>query len=337
MDFGSAHQEVANEYWNGRYAPDHRDEIDRDRNPAVNYTEHPFLYGIAVSQPLIGNSEGWWLADVAERHLKPAAGKALALGSGLARPEEFLVKHGYVEHLTVFEMSQHACDTVQHRLASTSFADRLEVRCGDVLDAELPAESFDLVFVEAAIHHFIQIDEMFALIHRVLKPGGLLIFDEYVGPDHMITSPDEMALLNRINDILPDSMKWDHVNGFLRTECPPPSLEWMLANDPTEGVHSSRILPLTYQYFDVQERLEFGGTLVRPFFSCILPCFDFKDEKDRAIASLIVLLERELTSRSVLPHHNIIIVGRKREIPRAPLDEKQTARICYSDWIAPQD
>ena len=47
----------------------------------------------------------------------------------------------------------------------------------------------------------------------------------------------------------------------------------MLQHDPSEGVHASQILPLTYQYFDVIDRRDYGGSIMRPFFTGILAEF----------------------------------------------------------------
>ena len=75
----------------------------------------------------------------------------------------------------------------------------MDLRCGNVLEAGIPDASFDAVFVEAALHHFAALEETFALMHRVLRPGGLLLFDEYVGLDLQQYPPELEAQLTRIN------------------------------------------------------------------------------------------------------------------------------------------
>ena len=106
----------------------------------------------------------------------------------------------------------------------------------------------------------------------------------------------------------------------------------MLEMDPSEGVHASDILPLTYQYFDIVERLDYGGTILRPFFTGILNNFDFDKEGDKTIIRLIVLLEKILTRHSIIQHSNTRIVAKKRQKPRKPLTSKQKERIAYEDW-----
>ena len=53
----------------------------------------------------------------------------------------------------------------------------LDFRCGDLRDTEFSAQSFDLVFSWGAIEHFeMGLEPCLKEMHRILKPGGLLLF-----------------------------------------------------------------------------------------------------------------------------------------------------------------
>ena len=158
------------------------------------------------------------------------------------------------------------------------------------------------------------------------------MYDEYVGPDHHMYHPHVTKIVDEVDACLAPCYRHDHLAGRLREGLPPPSLEWMLQHDPSEGIHASRILPLTYQYFDVLERVDFGGTMVRPFFTGILRNFDWDDPKDRTVAALVVLTEQLLTRYGVVPHYQTAVVAVRRETPRAPLTDAEQARIGYADW-----
>lgn len=54
----------------------------------------------------------------------------------------------------------------------------IELELGDVADLALPDESVDLVFCHQTFHHLVRQEEALAQFHRVLKPGGLLLFAE---------------------------------------------------------------------------------------------------------------------------------------------------------------
>ncbi|MFT8244251.1 class I SAM-dependent methyltransferase [Roseomonas sp. BN140053] len=298
----------------------------------IDYTQHKFLYERAIARPQTGALEGYNLDRVGRQFLTPPPARMLAIGSGMAFVEEHLLRHNYAQHITAYEMSGSAVEKARIRFAESGLSDRIEMRSADVLEENLPDGAFDAVFVQAAIHHFDRIDEMYALMHRVLRPGGLLVYDEYVGPDHHLYHPEVIAIMDEINACLAPQYRWDVLAKHTREMVPRPSLEWMLGHDPSEGVHASRILPLTYQWFEVLDRADYGGTIMRPFFTGILPNFDFADPKDQTVAQLIVLIEQLLTRSGVIPHYHTSVVARRREVPLAPLTDAQAARIAYSDW-----
>lgn len=298
----------------------------------IDYTQHPFLYKQSTAKQLTGDAEGNPLKLVAERYLKPAAKKMLAVGSGLAFAEEWLARNEYAEHIVAFEASQVAVDSARERIKSQGLQGRIEMRCGDVLSAGLQKGEFDAVFVQAAIHHFYNIEEMFAFFHFVLKPDGLILYDEYVGPDHHMYEAGVMDLMDEVNECLAPPYRWDVIRQATREEVPRATLEWMLDMDPSEGVHSSQILPLTYKYFDVEFRRDYGGTFMRPFFVGILPNFDWDNVKDQTVARLIILLENLLIRNGVIPSYHTRIVGRRRGIPCSDLEVGEACRINYANW-----
>jgi SAM-dependent methyltransferase len=331
------HQEVAKSIWNQRYRSEcaSKQKKGASKSDPIDYTLHPFLYAHSISKPLTGDPGKWWLDEVAQKYLVPAPARVLSLGCGMAHPEEYLVKHGFAQHIVAYETSQEAIHAARGRIAKTPWASRIDLRCGDSLEDSLESSSFDVIFIEAAIHHFFRIEEMFQMMHRVLKTDGLLIFDEYVGPDHHQYPPDLVQILDSLNACLALQYRFDHLSSGPRESMIKPPLEFMLNHDPSEGVHASRILPLTYQYFDVIQRKDFGGAIMRPFFTGILPNFDFDDPKDQTVARLIIFLEQELTRHGILPHHNTNVVARRRAVPRAPLSPSEMERIDYGDWKGP--
>lgn len=326
-------QADANAIWDERYVKgEHVGSKPVIEGDPIDFTQHKFLYRHAVAKPMTGSLDGWAVDSIARQWFSPPPARVLAIGSGMAFLEEYLVQNDHVGHMTAYEMSRTAIEAARDRVAGKPYADRLDLRTGDVLSENLPTAAYDAVFVQAAIHHFDRIEDMYALMHRVLKPGGLLWFDEYVGPDHHMYEPHVLAVMDEINDCLDAGFRWDVLMKHTRDIQPRPSLEFMMSHDPSEGVHASRILPLTYQWFDVVHRQDYGGAIMRPFFCGILPNFDWEDPKDRSIARLVILIEQMLTRNGVLPNYHTAVVARRRDVPRAPLTPEEEARINYADW-----
>jgi ubiquinone/menaquinone biosynthesis C-methylase UbiE len=319
--------------WDERYAAGGTavTEVGNVGDP-IDYTSHPFLWRESIARRLTGRLDGNPSLEFAQRHFTPPKRRMLALGSGLASMEEWFVKCGFVESCVAFEASQVAVDKARERIAEAGLSDRLEMRSGDVLQASLPDASFDVVLVQAAIHHFFQIEDMFLLMHRVLKPGGLLVFDEYVGPDHLLFDDKTLDLMDEIDMCLAPEYRHSVQTNSVRQGVSRPTLQNMLDMDPSEGVHASQILPLTYQYFDVVDRADYGGTVMRPFFTGILGNFDFRNASDQTIGRLIVLIEDLLLRYGAIPHAHTRLAAIRRDVPLGPLSREQAERIGYSDW-----
>ncbi len=329
-------QEFANEVWNERYSKtDEAGRLEHADCDPLDYTRHPFIYAHAISDPLTGRTDRFWLDAICDQYLTPAADLVLSLGCGTATHEEHLLSRGFAKRVIAYDMSSEAVAAARRRLDATEWGASIELRCGDPLADGLPTAGIDVILVEAAIHHFVQIDRMFDLMHRVLKPQGLLIYDEYIGPDHHQHPPELIALLDRLNGCLAEPYRRDFETGLPREHVERTPLQWMLQYDPTEGVHASRILPLTHQYFDVLERRDYGGAILRPFFCRILKNWDFADPKDQTAARLIILLEQELTRRGAIPSHQTLVIARPRPRPLPPLPAAATERIGYVDWKPP--
>ena len=329
--------EIARAFWNEKHAYDVENQArEKAALDPVDYTRHGFLYNHSVSRPLTGDCAKYWLDEIGKRHLVPRPERMLALGCGPAFIEEQILERDLAGTIVAYETSEVAVASARERLAKTPWSDRIEIRCGDALAAGLPDASFDAVFVEAALHHFVELEQMFCLMHRVLRPGGLLLYDEYVGPDLQQYPPELEALLGRVNACLAPQLRRDFDSGEVRTSVTACPIEVQLQRDPTEGVHAAEILPLTWRFFDVVERYDYGGTIMRPLFNRILLNWDFEnDPKDRSIAQLIVLLEQELLRAGAIPTHNTVVVARRRAEPRPPLSAAERARIGYADWTAP--
>jgi SAM-dependent methyltransferase len=72
----------------------------------------------------------------------------------------------------------------------------VETLAGDAERLAIPDESFDLVFGHAVLHHLPDLERAFAEFHRVLRPGGTLVFagEPSRYGDRLATVPKRSAL-----------------------------------------------------------------------------------------------------------------------------------------------
>jgi ubiquinone/menaquinone biosynthesis C-methylase UbiE len=101
-------------------------------------------------------------------------GDALEIGSGTGYFSLNLMQQGTIERLTATDISP----GMLGQLARTAESLGLEVKTVRT-EAEVlpfPAESFDLVFGHAVLHHIPDLTTAFAEFRRVLRPGGAIVF-----------------------------------------------------------------------------------------------------------------------------------------------------------------
>ena len=101
-------------------------------------------------------------------------GDALEIGAGTGYFSLNLMQMGLVERATATDISPGMLTTLAASAASLG----LDVRTVRTEAEELPfaAESFDLVVGHAVLHHLPDLKRAFGEFHRVLRPGGSLVF-----------------------------------------------------------------------------------------------------------------------------------------------------------------
>src|SRR4029079_8723372 len=100
--------------------------------------------------------------------------EALEIGAGTGYFSLNLLQAGVIAKSTATDISPGMLEALQANAKRLN----LEVRTGRA-EAELrafEAESFDLVFGHAVLHHIPALAKAFGEFHRVLRPGGSMIF-----------------------------------------------------------------------------------------------------------------------------------------------------------------
>ena len=105
---------------------------------------------------------------------RESLGDALEIGAGTGYFSLNLALQGLLDRITVTDISPGMLET----LAATASDLGVEVETVVCEAEELPFadESFDLVLGHAVLHHIPDLDRAFDEFHRVLKPGGRIVF-----------------------------------------------------------------------------------------------------------------------------------------------------------------
>jgi MPBQ/MSBQ methyltransferase len=108
--------------------------------------------------------------------------RVLDAGAGLGGPARHLA-HAFGCRVTAVDLTEAFCRTSETLTRLVGLDDRVEVVRGDLLDLDLPDDSFDLVWTQHAAMNIDDKPALYRELARVLAPGGrLALFDYVAGP-----------------------------------------------------------------------------------------------------------------------------------------------------------
>lgn len=227
--------------------------------------------------------------------------RGLSIGCGGGGLERDLIRRGVCERIDAFDGSIGSLAIARQEAGRAGVAPSIRYFAADFNDPVLPPLTYDIVFVHQALHHVAELERLYAAILTTLKPGGLLWFDEYVGPSRFDWNDRLIRPHRRTYDTLPAAARRQDTLLFP-----------IQPDDPSEAYRSGEIIELVPVGFEILERLDYGGNLL----SVLFPAIDWTQAEPSLIESLIAA-EQELLARGAEPYHTVVVAlakeGRKRE------------------------
>jgi SAM-dependent methyltransferase len=184
----------------------------------------------------------------------------------------------------------------------------------DLNKAELPKAAYDAIFAISSVHHVFDLENLFDQCRRALKPTGLFLLDEYIGPSRFQTPPHVVELINRLLGVLPSRYRKSLFSndGSTIDRYVPSPIEHFLKHDPSEAVRSADILQLLKRDFDIIEFRPYGGAILHMLLSGIAGNFDEGKERDVALLRVLATFEQFLEEEALIDSDFAAIVARPK-------------------------
>lgn len=239
-----------------------------------------------------------WILWSQERFRLYGKERGLSIGCGDGTLERHAIKFGIAKSFDGIDLSRKSIEYAREQAKNHNLD--IDYYISDINDVILP-HRYDVIYAGASLHHISNLEHLFSEIHRTLKPGGLFILNEFVGPNRFQWTNMQIIIINCILRALPKELK-TMPNGRLKSSFSRPSLEEM-AGDPSEAVRSEEILDLIYKNFNVIYRLDYGGTILNMLLYQIVHNFQISDIKPLAS------LEHFLIKNKIIKSDFCIIVA----------------------------
>jgi len=262
-----------------------------------------------------GDPEMDWIthsAGLLAKFAKPI--KALSLGCGFGVIERVLRRSDYCQLIHGVDVAEGAIEGAR-KAAQDEGLDGLTYAVADLNTAILPKETYDAVYVHAALHHVFQLEHLLDQIKQTLKPGGLFVVYEYIGPSQMQFPRRDLELADAFLKAIPERYRSMPRLKDIKKEALRLSLDAMNSSDPSESIRASEIVPLTASRFEVKHFRYVGGTLLLLIFSEIAGNFKENDAETMPLIEALVVLDNFLIDNKVLPSYHVYMICEKTDNP----------------------
>jgi SAM-dependent methyltransferase len=283
---------------------------DHDRRRFVSWMNHPVIEK-HINRKISGDAGKNWMDFVKAKYAQAPLSRGLSLGCGAGGLERHGLFLDICHHFDAYDVAPGAIAVAKNEAEKVGFASRVHYEARDLNAMELPEGAYDIAFACQSAHHFTAIEHIFGQVKRALKPGGLFILNEFVGPTRFQWTDRQLELVNSILRRLPaDYRRLVLSPETVRDDLARPTIEQMIAIDPSEAVRSGELVHLVETYFTLVERIDFGGTILQLLLQDIAGNFNPDRPEDVAMLDEFWKMEDDLIRDGGLPSDFTLLVAR---------------------------
>ena len=219
----------------------------------------------------------------------------ISVGCGNGAKEIALVRNGFVDRMLGYDLAEVRIAQAQASAAALGLDDRIEFHNVDAFAAH-SAPEFDLVYWNNSLHHMLDVPMALAWSRDVLRPGGLLLIDEFVGPSRMRFDDETLAYANAVRGMLPERIRRGHAAvsrsaGWTGTGSSP-----ALRRIPSEAADSGRTLAAVAELFEAPVSRPTGGAIYFVALNGLFANFDMAAPEDRQLLEHLLRLDEIYTA-----------------------------------------
>jgi len=133
--------------------------------------------------------------------------RCLSICCGFGFKERILSRLNAFSHCTAIDLSEKAIQEAR-RLAEADNIYNIEYLTADIENISLEKEKYDLIYASGALHHIKNLEHVISLLYDSLRPGGILLSDEYVGPSYNQLTQRHREIINSVMHMIPKTHRY---------------------------------------------------------------------------------------------------------------------------------
>lgn len=223
--------------------------------------------------------------------------RAISVACGVGNKEIRLAKKGLIDSFDLYEYASDRAERGERLAVKAKVKDKIKFHIANAFDANIPADTYDLVYWNNALHHMFDVHEAIAWSKKILKPGGIFYMDDYVGENRFQFSDQLLQTVNQVRATLP-SYFYESTDDY--TPRPRiikrPDPEKVAQNDPSEAVDSQNILQSISNVFPNAEIIPLTSGVYR----LTRDLFPMINQNNKHILELISIIDEMLLDKGII-------------------------------------
>ena len=291
-------------------------KIDRQSHGLISWLDSPLVQKYHLKKLKVKGefiSVTSFVVWVKEKYIKSTLDYGLSLGCADGALERHAISSNICSKFDAYDISEKSIKIAKKEAKKENLDSYINYQVANVNKIVLSKNKYNIAFGSMAVHHFLNLEHIFEELRKSLKPKGLSIVNEFVGPSQFQWTEKQIDIMNELLEILPEKYKVDLTSGDLKEQVYRQSIEAMNNYDPSEAIRSNDIVPLIAKYFDIEERIDYGGTILHILLQNIVGNFNPSRDEDITILRLLCYIEERLIKERVLPSDFAIIVARNNK------------------------
>ena len=270
----------------------------------LTWQDHPLVRAY-INRRVSGDPAVNWIDALARDF--GSFDRGLNLGCGAGDLEAHALAIGLCRRFLSVDISRPALDRARARLPNS-----VEFLRADINTITLEPESFDVAFAASSLHHFTGLPHALDTVRHALRPGGLFVFDEFVGPSLFQWRDRQLEIINDILAALPRRLRRDLRRPlFHKTRIYRRPLDDSSRDSPFEAARSEEILPMVAERFEIVRRRDYGGAILHMLLDGIAGNFRPGDPADDALLLRLIETEQNLEARGEVASDFCSVVARR--------------------------
>ncbi|MBQ4822190.1 methyltransferase domain-containing protein [Aquimarina sp. MMG016] len=225
--------------------------------------------------------------------------KMLSIGSGICDHELKFASFDNFEEILCLDINEVLFDEAK-KIANQKELKNIKFKLQNIYEYDFPENYFDIVFFHHSLHHFKNIDQLVGQkIKQTLKEKGVLVIDEFVGPNRLQFPKHQIKAVNQSLQLIPKKYRKRYLLNFYKNKIYGSGVLRVILADPSECVESESIIPAVHRHLKPIYETPYGGNILANTLKDIAHHFvDLDPEKEKVLKELFEFENQYLKEHS---------------------------------------